>query len=80
MPFYGLIGLFRVTGIEEAQGARQRNARRNCYRKRCFRVRGGHCSNTVASTVARKHEENTKSGISCGRLCVRINGRMQYCS
>ena len=35
---------------------------------------------TVASTVARKYEENTKSGISCGRPCGRINGRMQYCS
>ena len=29
---------------------------------------GGHCS----GTVARKREENTESGISCGR----INGRM----
>ena len=34
----------------------------------------------VASTVAWKHEENTKSGISGGRPCGRINGRMQYCS
>ena len=40
MPLYGLISLFRVTGIEEAQGARQRNARRNWHRKRRFRVRG----------------------------------------
>ena len=56
-PFYGLIGLFRVTGIEEAQGARQRNARRNRHRKRRFRVRG-HCSGTVTSTVVRNHEEN----------------------
>ena len=57
MPFYGLIGLFRVTGIREAQGARQRNARRNRHQKRRFRVRG-HYSGTVTSTVARKHEEN----------------------
>ena len=40
MLFYGLIGLFRVTGIEEAQGARQRNARRNWHGERCFRVPG----------------------------------------
>ena len=66
MPFYGLISLFRVTGFKEAQGARQRNARRNWHQKRRFRVRGG-CSGTVASTEARKYEENTKSGISCGQ-------------
>ena len=29
MPFYGLIGLFRVTGIKEARGARHRNVGRN---------------------------------------------------
>ena len=29
MPFYGLIGLFRVTGIKEARGAQQRNVERN---------------------------------------------------
>ena len=69
-----LNGLFHVTGIKEAQGARQRNARRNWHQKRRFRVRD--CSGTVASTVVRKHEEKTKSGTSCGR----INGRMQYCS
>ena len=63
MPFYGLIGLFRVTGIEEAKGARQCNARRNWHRKRRFLVRG-HCSGYVASTVARKLEENTRFGIS----------------
>ena len=27
MPFYGLIGLFHVIGIKEAQGARQRNVK-----------------------------------------------------
>ena len=36
MPFYGLIGLFCVTGIKEAQGARERNVRRNRRRKRRF--------------------------------------------
>ena len=51
MPLYGLIGLFRVTGIEEAQGARQRNAKRNQHRKRHFQV-WGHRSGTVTSTVA----------------------------
>ena len=29
MPFYRLIGLFRVTCIKEARGARQRNVGRN---------------------------------------------------
>ena len=36
MPFFGLIGLFRVTGIKEAQGTRERNVGRNRHRKRRF--------------------------------------------
>ena len=37
----------------------------------------GHHSGTVVSTVARKHKENTKPGVPCGRPYGRINGRMQ---
>ncbi|KAM0934934.1 hypothetical protein DsansV1_C30g0215881 [Dioscorea sansibarensis] len=36
----------------------------------------GHCSDTVASNVARRDEENTKSGISCGQPYGSIDGRM----
>ena len=40
----------------------------------------GGSSGTVASTVERKHEENTKSGVSCGQLYGRIDGLMRHCS
>ena len=40
----------------------------------------GHCSDNVASAVARRDEENTKSGISCEQPYGRIDGRMQHCS
>ena len=40
----------------------------------------GHWSDTVVSTVARRDEENTKSGISCGQPYGRIDSRMQHCS
>ena len=40
----------------------------------------GHCSDTIASTLAQRDEEKTKFGISCGQLCRRIDGRIQHCS
>ena len=56
------------------RGDRQWDLRRNQSRKHRSRAPG--CSNTVA----RRHEESAKSGVSCGQPYGRVDGRMWYCS
>ena len=72
MPFFWLNRFISCYKHRRSPGSSTTQCKTKLAPKTAF-PSPGHYSDTVASTVARKHEENTKSGISCRRPCRRIN-------